>query len=112
MDKDPAKLTATTWLQTLMAMPLPRSYHNFVGRQIFRFLQTTQGVGAFALITLGEGWHNNHHHFPGAARQGFFWWEIDVTYYGLKLLSALGVIWDLKPVPARIRDARPGETPA
>ena len=65
-----------------------------------------------ALLTFGEGWHNNHHHFPGAARQGFFWWEIDVTYYGLKLLSALGVIWDLKPVPARIRDARPGETPA
>jgi stearoyl-CoA desaturase (delta-9 desaturase) len=52
-----------------------------------------------ALITFGEGWHNNHHHFPGAARQGFHWWEIDLTYYGLRLLSTLGIIWDLREVP-------------
>ncbi len=55
-----------------------------------------------ALITLGEGWHNNHHRYPGAARQGFFWWEIDLTYYGLRVLQALGVIHDLRPVPARV----------
>ena len=59
-----------------------------------------------ALITFGEGWHNNHHHFPGSARQGFFWWEIDLTYYFLRLLAVLGIIWDLKPVPAAVRDAR------
>ncbi len=59
-----------------------------------------------ALLTFGEGWHNNHHHFPGAARQGFYWWEIDLTYYGLRLLAALGIIWDLKDVPARVRDTR------
>jgi stearoyl-CoA desaturase (delta-9 desaturase) len=53
-----------------------------------------------AILTLGEGWHNNHHHYPAAARQGFFWWEIDPTYYGLNVLSWLGVIWDLKPVSA------------
>lgn len=52
-----------------------------------------------ALITFGEGWHNNHHHFPGSARQGFYWWEIDITYYVLKMLSWLGIIWDLKTVP-------------
>ena len=57
-----------------------------------------------ALLTFGEGWHNNHHHYPMSARQGFYWWEIDLTYYGLRLLAALGVIWDLKPVPAAIRD--------
>jgi stearoyl-CoA desaturase (delta-9 desaturase) len=51
-------------------------------------------------VTLGEGWHNNHHHYPGAARQGFFWWEIDLTYYGLLFLSRLGLIWDLRAVPA------------
>ncbi len=56
-----------------------------------------------ALLTFGEGWHNNHHHFPGAARQGFFWWEIDLTWYALKILSFVGLIWDLKPVPDRIR---------
>jgi len=59
-----------------------------------------------ALLTFGEGWHNNHHHYPGAARQGFYWWEIDLTYYVLRLLAALGLVWDLKPVPASIRDAR------
>jgi len=55
-----------------------------------------------ALITLGEGWHNNHHYHPASARQGFAWWEIDVTYYLLRLLEAAGVIHDLKPVPQRV----------
>ena len=59
-----------------------------------------------ALITLGEGWHNNHHYYPRAARQGFYWWEIDLSWYGLKLLAALGLIWDLRAVPVQIRDAR------
>ena len=59
-----------------------------------------------ALLAFGEGWHNNHHHFPGAARQGFYWWEVDLTWYGLKALAALGVIRDLKGVPQRVRAAR------
>jgi len=58
-----------------------------------------------ALLTFGEGWHNNHHHYPASARQGFYWWEVDFTYYGLRLLAALGLIWELKPVPAPIRAA-------
>ncbi len=49
-----------------------------------------------ALLTFGEGWHNNHHHSPGAARQGERWWEIDLTWYGLRALAAFGLIWDLK----------------
>ncbi len=53
-----------------------------------------------ALLTFGEGWHNNHHHYPGAARQGFYWWELDITYYGLLALERLGLVWDLRPVPA------------
>ena len=53
-----------------------------------------------ALITFGEGWHNNHHFFPGSARQGFRWWEIDLTWYGLRAMQALGLVRDLKPVPA------------
>ena len=57
-----------------------------------------------ALITLGEGWHNNHHQHMGTVRQGFYWWEIDVTYYILKSLSWLGIIWDLKPVPVQAYD--------
>ncbi len=58
-----------------------------------------------ALLTFGEGWHNNHHHYPVAARQGFFWWEIDLSWYGLRLLAVLGVVRDLRPVPANVRDA-------
>jgi stearoyl-CoA desaturase (Delta-9 desaturase) len=56
-----------------------------------------------ALLTFGEGWHNNHHHYPNAARQGFYWWEVDLTYYLLRALAALGLIWDLKPVPLAVR---------
>jgi stearoyl-CoA desaturase (delta-9 desaturase) len=59
-----------------------------------------------ALLTFGEGWHNNHHHFPGAARQGFYWWEADVSYYGLRLLAALGIVRDLRAVPLSAREAR------
>jgi len=49
-----------------------------------------------AFITLGEGWHNNHHHDMSSARQGFRWWQIDATYYALVVLSWLGVVWDLR----------------
>jgi stearoyl-CoA desaturase (Delta-9 desaturase) len=59
-----------------------------------------------AIFTLGEGWHNNHHHFPGSASQGFYWWEIDFTYYGLRLMSSLGLIWNLRKVPIAIREAK------
>ncbi len=55
-----------------------------------------------ALFTLGEGWHNNHHHYPGSARQGFVWWEVDFSYYALRSLAALGLVWNLRPVPARV----------
>jgi stearoyl-CoA desaturase (delta-9 desaturase) len=53
-----------------------------------------------ALITMGEGWHNNHHHYMHSTRQGFFWWEIDATFYVLKALSFVGLVWDLKEPPA------------
>jgi len=58
-----------------------------------------------ALLTFGEGWHNNHHYYPGSVRQGFYWWEIDLTYYVLWLMARLGIIWDLNAVPAKIREA-------
>ena len=59
-----------------------------------------------ALLTFGEGWHNNHHHYPASTRQGFYWWEVDLTYYGLRLLALFGIVWDLKPVPREVREAR------
>lgn len=52
-----------------------------------------------ALITLGEGWHNNHHRFPGRVRQGVKWWEIDLTYLVLKGMAWAGLIWDLNAPP-------------
>ena len=50
------------------------------------------------LITLGEGWHNNHHRYQATTKQGFYWWEFDPTYYLLKMLSWTGLIWGLKGV--------------
>ncbi|HUF75318.1 MAG TPA: acyl-CoA desaturase [Longimicrobiales bacterium] len=55
-----------------------------------------------ALITFGEGWHNNHHHYQSSARQGFRWWELDITYYILKMLSWTGLVWDLRAPPEAI----------
>jgi len=55
-----------------------------------------------ALFTMGEGWHNNHHAYQSSARQGFRWWEIDATYYMLKGLSYLGIVWDLKTPPEAV----------
>jgi stearoyl-CoA desaturase (Delta-9 desaturase) len=52
-----------------------------------------------ALMTMGEGWHNNHHAWQRSVRQGFRWWEVDATYYILRGLSWTGVIWDLKLPP-------------
>jgi stearoyl-CoA desaturase (delta-9 desaturase) len=55
-----------------------------------------------ALITLGEGWHNNHHHYQASTRQGFRWWEIDVTFYILKMLSWTGLVWELRSPPREV----------
>ena len=70
------------------------------GRQRFVTNDDSRNSLLLALLTLGEGWHNNHHHYPASARQGFYWWEVDLTYYGLVVLKWLGLIWDLRPVPA------------
>ena len=57
------------------------------------------------LLTLGEGWHNNHHHYCASARQGFRWWEIDVTYYLLRALAAVGVVWEIREPPRHVVEA-------
>jgi stearoyl-CoA desaturase (delta-9 desaturase) len=75
--------------------------HRFGSRR-FHTSDESRNHWFFALITLGEGWHNNHHHYPSAARMGFRWWEIDLTWYGLWLMSKLGLIWDLRPVPREL----------
>jgi len=83
------------------------SLSHVFGRQRYNTGDQSRNNWLLALITLGEGWHNNHHHFPSSARQGFYWWEIDITYYILKLMAWLGIIWDLRPVPVSVRDHSP-----
>jgi stearoyl-CoA desaturase (delta-9 desaturase) len=58
-----------------------------------------------AILTFGEGWHNNHHHCASSARQGLTWWEIDVTYYVLRALARLRVIWAIREPPATKKPA-------
>ncbi len=81
------------------------SLSHVFGRQRYETTDTSRNNWLLALLTMGEGWHNNHHHFPTATRQGFYWWEVDLTYYGLVMLSKLGLIWDLKAVPQHILES-------
>jgi stearoyl-CoA desaturase (delta-9 desaturase) len=73
-----------------------------IGRRRYDTPDTSRNSWIVALIAGGEGWHNNHHHYQSAARQGFRWWELDVTYYVLVVLSWVGIVHDLRPVPARV----------
>jgi stearoyl-CoA desaturase (delta-9 desaturase) len=57
-----------------------------------------------AIITLGEGWHNNHHHYQSATAQGWRWYEIDISYYILKAMSWTGLVWDLRAPPPEVVD--------
>jgi stearoyl-CoA desaturase (delta-9 desaturase) len=72
------------------------------GRRAYDTPDTSRNNVFIAIATAGEGWHNNHHRYPFAARQGFRWWQIDVTYYVLRGLAALGIVRDLRPVPAEV----------
>src|SRR5213079_3460089 len=55
-----------------------------------------------AFFAAGEGWHNNHHRFQRAARNGFYWWEFDPTWYVIRAMAAIGLVWDMQAVPRRI----------
>ncbi|RRU23915.1 acyl-CoA desaturase [Stenotrophomonas sp. 278] len=72
--------------------------HRF-GRRRFPTQDDSRNNLWLALLTFGEGWHNNHHFFPGTVRQGFRWWEVDITWYGLRGMAALGLVSGLKPIP-------------
>ena len=69
------------------------------GRRRYETSDDSRNSLILSLITMGEGWHNNHHQHMGTVRQGFYWWELDMTYYLLKAMSWTGLIWDLRPVP-------------
>jgi stearoyl-CoA desaturase (delta-9 desaturase) len=82
------------------------------GRRRYETGDHSRNNWALALLTTGEGWHNNHHHYQSSARQGFRWWEIDLTYYLLRLMAGVGLIWDLREPPRRVVDAPRPEEPA
>src|SRR4051794_2156052 len=72
------------------------SLSHLFGRRRYATNDDSRNNWLLAIITTGEGWHNNHHHYQSAANQGFRWWEIDTTYYVLRLLAAVGLVWDLR----------------
>ncbi len=76
------------------------------GSRRYRTPDTSRNNPLLALIALGEGWHNNHHFYMSSARQGFFWWEVDVSYYTLKLLAWLRLIHDVHQPPAWVRSGQ------
>jgi stearoyl-CoA desaturase (delta-9 desaturase) len=80
------------------------SFAHTLGNKRFDTGDESRNSLLLALVTLGEGWHNNHHHYQGSARQGFYWWEIDISYYVIRLLALLGIVWDVRGVPAKVYD--------
>jgi stearoyl-CoA desaturase (delta-9 desaturase) len=81
------------------------SLSHVIGRRRYVTTDDSRNNWFLALITLGEGWHNNHHHYMSTANQGFYWWEVDFSYYALKMMSWVGLVWDLRTPPRHIRDA-------
>ncbi|MCY4214060.1 MAG: acyl-CoA desaturase [Gammaproteobacteria bacterium] len=69
--------------------------HRF-GKRRFATADLSRNNGWLALLTMGEGWHNNHHRQPTSARLGFYWWQLDLGWLGLRLLAALGLVRDMK----------------
>jgi stearoyl-CoA desaturase (Delta-9 desaturase) len=81
---------------------LVNSLNHVWGTRRYATTDTSRNNAFIALFTMGEGWHNNHHHFMSSANQGFFWWELDASYYLIKAFEALGLVWDVRTPPARI----------
>jgi stearoyl-CoA desaturase (delta-9 desaturase) len=72
------------------------------GSRRFETMDESRNNVLTAVFAVGEGWHNNHHRYQRAARNGFYWWEFDPTWYVIRTMQALGIAWDVQPVPTRI----------
>lgn len=90
---------------TYHATFLINSATHLFGRRRYALRDTSRNSLLTALLTFGEGWHNNHHHYPASAKMGFYWWEIDISYYLLELLCWFGLVWNLRGVPQAVLDA-------
>jgi stearoyl-CoA desaturase (Delta-9 desaturase) len=78
--------------------------NHMFGSRRFETVDESRNNAFTAFFAVGEGWHNNHHRFQRAARNGFYWWEYDLTWYTIRAMAALGLVWDMQPVPDRIYD--------
>lgn len=95
--------TAVVWQLTFIT----NSLLHMSGRRRFATDDDSRNSYLLGAINLGDGFHNNHHRYPVSARHGFYRWEIDVTYYVIKLLEALGLARDVKvPPPAVLAEGR------
>jgi stearoyl-CoA desaturase (delta-9 desaturase) len=90
--------TVLCWHCTFMINSLTHMF----GRKRYVTRDDSRNSAILAVLTLGEGWHNNHHYWQSCTRQGFFWWEFDPTYYVLRLLALAGVVWDIKEPPKHV----------
>jgi len=81
------------------------SVMHLFGRRVFQTTDDSRNSFLFALVTMGEGWHNNHHFAPGSAAQGFRWWQVDASYYILWLGEKVGLVRELKRAPEKWRQA-------
>ncbi|HEX8791680.1 MAG TPA: fatty acid desaturase [Polyangiaceae bacterium] len=81
-------------------------FAHIFGTRRYATEDTSRNNWFLAAITLGEGWHNNHHRYAGSARNGFLWWEIDPTYYALVILEKLGLVWQLRQPPSELLEER------
>jgi len=82
------------------------SLAHLFGKRRYATQDTSRNSFALAVVTMGEGWHNNHHHYPPSARQGFRWWEWDPTYYILKGLQALHVVHDVRVPSEKVKRSK------
>jgi stearoyl-CoA desaturase (delta-9 desaturase) len=81
------------------------SLAHVIGRRRYETGDESRNSFALAVITLGEGWHNNHHFYASTANQGWFWWELDLSYAALRLLAKAGLVSDLRTPPAHVQFA-------
>jgi stearoyl-CoA desaturase (delta-9 desaturase) len=100
--------TTALWHATFTINSLAHIY----GSRRYETTDSSRNNLWLALLTMGEGWHNNHHRYMNSARQGFFWWEIDCSYYVLVVLSWFGLVWDLHQPPRRLLAADRAGVPA
>ncbi|MCY4029042.1 MAG: acyl-CoA desaturase [Acidobacteria bacterium] len=78
------------------------------GRRRYETDDHSRNLWWLAVITAGEGWHNNHHRYPASERQGFYWWECDLTHYAIVVLSWLGIVWEVRGPAAAVLEEGAG----